>query len=687
MQAGRLNPVVASLIGRNLGKYEIIELLGQGGMATVYKGFQPDIERYVAVKVLPPHPGQDRQFMDRFRLEARTIARLQHPHILPLYDYGADDDILYLVMAYIEGGSLSDRISQGPMPLLEVEKILRQVASAMDYAHRQGIIHRDIKPDNILMDREGHALLADFGIVKIIEGENRLTMTGGLVGTPAYMSPEQCQGLPVMNSADIYSLGVVVYEMITGRQPFVADTPMQVALRHMTDPVPNIGQVIDGLPEALSPVMSRVMAKDPLDRYETATEFATAFSKAIHTDDSFAEIRLQYGLNSTREINAMRHDYLKAFGRNPIFPLSSFVVFVALLILSLSSLNKAALSPAAVDVPANDIAEVASFSPAVRVEGSVGRLSFGTANALGDSVNLRVENLAAPAGGYTYVVWLENTMDRSALSLGELTLDALGSGALSYTDAEGRMLPTLYNAVIITEEQRTNSAGYRIRGDEATEQSQIEGRVVYSGSVPVGLTEALNQILNSAEDGISGESLIDSALTEANVALENGGDKAELDNLGGLYTRAELVLNTLLGGQEDYNGNGRAENPGRGQGVIRFLDRIEENLNTVLASSEVDLRLQSDAELIRTCVANSRTRINRIIELQESLLGVGSIEEATPQAEDSAALLEALVNGADVNENGRVEPFAGECGLQQIPTFGILVGSMDIMTGPLENQA
>lgn len=679
--------MVASLIGRNLGKYEIIELLGRGGMATVYKGFHPDIERYVAIKVLPPHPGQDMQFVDRFRLEARTIARLQHPHILPLYDYGAEGDVLYLVTAFVEGGSLSDRIRKGPVPLNEVERLLRQIASALDYAHRQGVIHRDIKPDNILMDKEGFALLADFGIVKIIEGENQLTMTGGLVGTPAYMSPEQCQGLAVTRSADIYSLGVVVYEMLTGNQPFTADTPMQIALRHMMDPVPNINQVMDGLPAALEPVISRVMAKDPDDRYETASQFGESFSRAIHTDDSFAEIQIEYGGNSTRQIQAMRRDRLKELGRNPLVPLGGLVAFIALLIGLLGNLKNINTLIPPVQIT-DEVATITSPIAAARVvEGSLGMLSFGTSNRLGDSVNLRVENLAAPVPGHTYVVWLENTSDGSVLNLGELTLDALGSGALSFTDTEGRVLPTQYNAVIVTEEQKTNSAGYRIRRNEATQQSEITGQVVYSGSVPVELTQALNQILNTADDGISGGSLIDSALDEAKVALENGSDTTGIDNLGGLYTRAELVLNTLLGTQQDYNGNGRGENPGRGEGVVRFLDRIEENLNNVLATPDVSVRVQSDAELIRTCLDNSRVRLNEIIDLQEALLGAATTEAVSDELSQSARLLDALVAGADVNDNGRVEPFAGECGLQQIPTFGILVGSMDIFAGPLQDRA
>src|SRR5262245_496951 len=182
---------VASPVIFTLGKYDIVGLLGQGGIAVVYKGYHREIDRYLAIKVLRPHYRLDPAFVERFKLEARVIARLQHPHIVPLYDYGSQDDVWFLATAYIQGGSLADLIAPGPMPLPHIEKILRQIASALDYAHRNGVIHRDIKPSNILIDSEGHALLADFGIVKIAGTGTTLTGTGSVLGTPAYISPEQ----------------------------------------------------------------------------------------------------------------------------------------------------------------------------------------------------------------------------------------------------------------------------------------------------------------------------------------------------------------------------------------------------------------------------------------------------------------------------------------------------------------
>ncbi|NJR12752.1 serine/threonine protein kinase, partial [bacterium] len=266
-----------SFIGQKLGQYEIQQLIKKGGMGAVYRAVQPSLGRAVAIKILPPHPTLDESVVQRFEREARTIGTLQHPHILPLYDYGRQDNILYLVMAYADGGSLAELMSDGPLPLTLADRLVRETASALDYAHRRGIVHRDIKPANILLDSEGHALLADFGIVKIAADSSTLTGTA-IIGTPAYMSPEQGQGDPTDNRSDIYSLGVMAFEMLTGRQPFTGETPMKVLLKHINEPIPSILDLNDQLPVTLQRVMRRVLAKDPGQRYGTAGEFAMAFT-------------------------------------------------------------------------------------------------------------------------------------------------------------------------------------------------------------------------------------------------------------------------------------------------------------------------------------------------------------------------------------------------------------------------
>ena len=269
----------SSLVGFTLDKYEIVDNLGQGGMATVYKGYQREVERYVAVKVLPPHPGQDTQFVERFRLEARTIARLQHPYILPLYDYGNQDDILYLVMPYVEGESLRDRISrEGQLPLDDALEITSEVAAALSYAHSRGVIHRDIKPENVLLSA-GEAVVADFGIARAIatSGQDRLTRSGFAVGTSTYMSPEQVMGADdIDHRSDFYSLGCVLFECLAGRPPFVAVREELVLSMHHHATPQDVRELRDETPEPLATVVTRALEKDPEDRWQSAAEMIEA---------------------------------------------------------------------------------------------------------------------------------------------------------------------------------------------------------------------------------------------------------------------------------------------------------------------------------------------------------------------------------------------------------------------------
>jgi serine/threonine protein kinase len=227
-----------NLTGRQLGAYQIVAPLGEGGMAAVYKAYQPGMERYVALKVLPQQLAKDPQFVGRFKQEAKVLANLQHPHILPVFDYGESDGYTYIVMPLVKSGTLDDLMVGKPLPLEQVNRIISQVGDALDYAHTQGLIHRDIKPSNILVDERGNCLLTDFGIAKIFEGTARFTQTGGIIGTPAYMSPEQGKGDKVDARSDIYSLGIVLYEMVTGRVPFDAETPIAIVFKHIQDPLP-----------------------------------------------------------------------------------------------------------------------------------------------------------------------------------------------------------------------------------------------------------------------------------------------------------------------------------------------------------------------------------------------------------------------------------------------------------------
>ena len=267
-----INGVQMDLDGAIIGQYHIIEQIGRGGMATVYKAYQPNLDRYVAVKVLAPDPAETKGFIARFEREARAVAKLRHRNILTVFDYGRQGDMFYLVMEYVSGGTLMERLGW-PQDLAYAVSIVSQVGDALAHAHRQGMVHRDVKPGNILMAEEDWPLLSDFGLVKMVEDGLQLTATGASVGTPQYVSPEQAQGLAVDQRSDIYSLGAVLYEAVTGRPPFGIASPMAVILRQINEPITPPHTLRSDLPEQMEHVILRALAKSPADRYQRMEEF------------------------------------------------------------------------------------------------------------------------------------------------------------------------------------------------------------------------------------------------------------------------------------------------------------------------------------------------------------------------------------------------------------------------------
>jgi serine/threonine protein kinase len=275
------------LTGKQFGPYRIVAPLGEGGMAAVYKAFQPGVDRFVALKVLPQHYARDPQFVERFEREAKVLAKLQHPHILPVHDFGEADGYTYIVMPFVESGDLATLMTQQQFSLAEIGRMIGQIGDALDYAHTQGIVHRDVKPSNILVDQRGNCLLTDFGLARIVSGyANKLTGSGFMVGTPEYMSPEQGLSEAVDGRSDIYALGVVLYELVTGRVPFSAETPVAVILKHVNDPLPLPREIDPTVPEVVERVILKAMAKNPEDRYATPGDMVNALQAAIQAAPS-----------------------------------------------------------------------------------------------------------------------------------------------------------------------------------------------------------------------------------------------------------------------------------------------------------------------------------------------------------------------------------------------------------------
>jgi serine/threonine protein kinase len=275
---------MANRVGETLGKYKLIELLGKGGMAEVYKAYHEKLNRYVTIKILHSYLADGEDFLARFDREAKAVASLRHPHIVQIHDFDVEDDIYYMVMEYIDNGTLTQQIAafneeNSTMPLEMVEKILQQLSSAMDYAHKKGFIHRDIKPSNILLDFKGDAFLTDFGIAHMISN-TQFTATGSLIGTPSYMSPEQAIGDPLSPMSDIYSLGIVLYELLAGRTPFVSDTPIAIIHKHINEAPPRLRTIRKDISRGIDQILEKTLQKDPAKRYQSASELFYAFDAA-----------------------------------------------------------------------------------------------------------------------------------------------------------------------------------------------------------------------------------------------------------------------------------------------------------------------------------------------------------------------------------------------------------------------
>lgn len=269
-----------NLVGKKLGEYEIVEHIGHGAVSDVYKAYQPKLNRYVAIKVLSPIFAEEPAFRERFIREARAVAQLDHPNILPVYDFDQQGNLVYIVMQYVNAGSLADLMGQ-PLPLDFVLRILEQVGGALAYAHSRGIIHRDVKPGNILLGQGNWALLTDFGLVKMLEVPSDLTPSGTSLGTPAYMAPEQVMGSDVDHRADIYSLGVTLYQMVTGRVPYEGEAGMAVAFKHLSEPLLPPRLLNPNLPQAVDRVITKALAKERDLRYNSVSELVAAFRQAL----------------------------------------------------------------------------------------------------------------------------------------------------------------------------------------------------------------------------------------------------------------------------------------------------------------------------------------------------------------------------------------------------------------------
>ncbi len=345
------------LVGQQIGAYRMLSLLGRGGTAEVYKAFHPALKREVAVKVILQEVVSDEDWVRRFRQEAELLGRLDHPHILPVYDAGEHEGRPYLVMKYLsDGATLRDQLSGQPWPLKRVVKVISQVAEALDAAHRSDVVHRDIKPSNILVTSDLRCLIFDFGIAKPFRLAEHRTDSGLIVGTPEFMSPEQCKGDKIDHRSDIYSLGVLTYQMLTGRVPFSAETAVGVLTKHLTEPLPIPPRGV-ALPPTVNAVLRKSMARDARDRFESAGELGDALRQSADQPATVTVHAAEIRRAATRTLKLPV--WVRQLRRRPV-RLGAATAFLAALLGAVYALSPAS-APAS--VPATSEIETAATIP------------------------------------------------------------------------------------------------------------------------------------------------------------------------------------------------------------------------------------------------------------------------------------------------------------------------------------
>ncbi len=606
-----------------IGKYELISRLGRGGMGEVYKAFHPQLQRYVAIKVLLTGSETDAEFIARFQNEAMAVARLRHPHIVQVFDFDIDGDKPYMVMEFIEGETLAQRMTRyhkegKRLPIDEVVRLFQQLCSAVDYAHKQGMLHRDIKPANVILNQQNDAILTDFGLAKI-SGVSGLTASGTVVGTPHYMSPEQGQGQPMDARSDVYSLSVILYEMLAGKVPFDADTPVGVIMQHIMKPPPPIESANLAVQSALAQVAMLGMAKKPEERFRSAGALGAAVAAAMNQPP--AQIAAGGAANPA---GGPVDGGTVALGTQPAYrPVAPDAVTIPDVIPThlpprpAPAAAQAGKPPAARNgaPPIERLAEAPRASPpalersrrkagnqvgrlavigiilllfiigggillialgnkgntpttVTNTPGTAGTVSFSDSDANdfthpADTLKATFTGLQQPPSGSTYFAWLCDSGAKNCTSLGALQLQQDGSTTLNAA-MQGKNFLGVQD---VTKLQSTLTFEITQEQAEPSEQlSMPSNTIVYSGHIESGvLLHIRHQLVAFPKGNLfpGNTTALDTGLGEDAVLLNQLAQqlvqKEGQGDLAGMQATAEAILNLVAGkeGWKDWDMNGQ----------------------------------------------------------------------------------------------------------------------------------
>ena len=680
-------------VGKNLGKVQIEAPIARGGAAEVYLGTHTTLHRKVAVKILRSPGEEHSDALERFQREARVVANLRHPNIVQVYDFDMVDHDPYLVMEYIQGPSLSKYLyflhqSSQRLELPQIARIIRGVASALQYAHYNGVIHRDIKPGNILLisptkdietgqplPDDFEPVLTDFGLVRFMDS-SRQTATGVAAGTPAYMSPEQAQGETTDGRTDIYSLGVVLYEMLSGKLPFEGETTMSILLKHVTEPP----QPIPGITPHMQKVLDRALAKHAVDRYQTPMEFANAFGAAVDIQpgtmqvDSLADIEpstIEFKSALTKISNNKPNEPAKPRSSNwkrfaliggILIAMSAFLIFSGLPFTETETPTATSPIPSrtatATETATSTGTSTLTLVP-ILLEPSV-ILRFQDGNAIADQVVVDAKSVPAPPAGNRYEVWIINVSNnKKRISLGILDLDEQGMGILTYTDEQGTNLAALYNQAEIT-----------IEPEDDIYLSPTNW-IAYSYTLPAEGLVNVRYLLASYKDAPNKIALIQGLHTSIEKVNEltlgmqtafGAGDEIQLRK------NAEAILNLIAGKQsadyKDWDQDGSITDENDGFGLFLngsspgYLQAVYTEANNTVRSGEASEPMRMYGEDLKTSVQNLAQWTQQTQELTLSIFDSPDQQKISELVD----LTEKMLDGTDLDNNTTIDPVPGESG-------------------------
>jgi tRNA A-37 threonylcarbamoyl transferase component Bud32 len=688
-------------IGKTIGKVRIEKYLARGGMAEVYLGTHLTLDRPVAVKFMHNFIEEDPDLLMRFQREAKVVAGLRHPNIVQLFDFDTFDGHPYIVMEYLKGPSLAAYLRalherNELLPVREVARLLKSLSSALDYAHEQGVIHRDIKPGNILLHSKANdipldstltddtdAVLTDFGLVRIVHSATQ-TASGMVSGTPAYMSPEQARGDKVDYRTDIYSLGVVLYEMLAGRVPFEGDSTMAVIFKHINEPPPSI----DGIAAPVQAVIDRALAKDPEKRYQSALEMATDFHRTIGLNVE-AETMMA---SLPQTVVAASAPQKRNPARGPLLIGGIVLVCACLSLLLLGGVGFSAFSlfsstsvttktPTATGVLPTPTVE-ALMPMTMPEQNSIGVLRFQDGTAALDQVTISAK-LETLADGKQYEAWLLSDTGEKRRSLGVLKQDSSGKFALTYVDAQSRNQLDGFGSMEITVEPNPDN------------NPNSSGQVAYSSAIPPGSLMHIRHLLVGIDETPNHIGMAVGMVNDAKLIKKSADamlDAFTTNNPKDIRTSAEEIINLIVGKQEptlykDWNGNGKINDPGDGYGLLLngdqagyvggVIDHVE--LAAAAADSTADIRAHSGHVVISAQNVSDWATQLREIAIRIAKAKSGEVAEADVRS--AVALANQMLNGIDINGNETIDPIAGEGGALTVYQHTDYMCDMQIFPG------